>query len=99
MTRETMMLPAKTQRLFAHYGEIERLLEQYPEFVIGRILEEGDSEDLRWLFGCVGPSEIRAWLETRGARQLSHRSCCFWSLVVGRSNPGPPKLTGQVWPL
>ena len=42
-------LPEGSQRLFAHYGEPESLAETASGLVMARLMEEGDSNDLRWL--------------------------------------------------
>jgi hypothetical protein len=83
-------------------------------FVIARLLEDGDSADLRWLIGAAGEPALAAWLERHGARQLSRRSLAFWQLALGRrarpaaAAPGPgippmapiPELPRKaLWPL
>ncbi len=52
------------------------------DFVIGRLLEDGDRDDLRWLAASTGREKLADWLRRRGERQLSSRSRAFWSLVL-----------------
>lgn len=66
-------------------------------FVIGRVLEEGDREDLHWLSEQVEEPRLRKWLAERGSRQLSRRSRAFWSLLLSTSDSGLPE--NPLWPL
>jgi hypothetical protein len=92
-------LPDRTRHLFADYPDPDGLTELYPEFVIGRILEEGDSADLEWLFRRFEESEIVGWLDKYGSRQLSRRSRSFWSLVLEHPIDRPPPINVELWPL
>jgi hypothetical protein len=56
-------LPRVTQRLFGSYSNSERLAAESADFVIGRVLEEGVSDDLRWLFCRFPEAQIVDWLE------------------------------------
>ena len=84
-------LPPSSRRLFAHYPTHRLVLEDAAEFVIGRLLEEGDTADLRWLAGSVGEAHLARWLRRRGGRHLSRRSRAFWEVVLRCqvSEPGP----------
>ncbi len=79
-------LPADTARLFAHYDG--PFLSEHDPFLIGRLLEDGDSQDLAWLFRDVGAAAVRSWFRRWGGRQLSPRSRAFWAVVLGMP-PGP----------
>lgn len=96
---ESQHLPARTRRLFAHYEEPEGFAHQAPAFIIGRILEEGDSADLEWLFEQFSDYDLRSWLIQRGSRQLTRRSRLFWQMVFDCAIPDPPPLSEQLWPL
>lgn len=89
-----MELPPETRRLFPGYDPDPGL-----PFVIARLLEDGDEADLRWLTGNVPESELAAWLESRGARQLSLRSRAFWEAVLGRRAGGEVPIRRDLWPL
>lgn len=89
-----MDIPPETRRLFPGYDSTPGL-----PFLIARLLEDGDGADLRWLCRNVPESELAAWLESRGGRQLSTRSRAFWELVLDRE-PGPePAARKDLWPL
>ncbi len=92
-------LPARTRRLFDHYVDPNGLVERFPEFFIGRLLEEGNSDDLEWLFLRFEESPIISWLDKYGSRQLSRRSRLFWSLVLDRPVDRTPPINGELWPL
>ncbi len=78
-----MRLPAATLRLFPHTEGADREPAEHPDFVIGRLLEEGDGDDLRWLTATFGEDELVSWLGQRGQRQLSIRSFAFWTTLLG----------------
>jgi hypothetical protein len=75
------MVPAATLRLFDGYAPEDLPLNQ--DFVIERLLESGDRDDLRALTSAVDEQRLGDWLERRGARRLSSRSRRFWQLVLG----------------
>lgn len=92
-------LPTSSHRLFAHYPDPHRLPDIAPEFVIARLFEEGDSRDLRWLIRRYPEERLAAWLQRKGARQLSHRSRSFWEIVLNRTASSPAARRGALWPL
>ena len=89
-----MSLPSSTRRLFP-----DRVGAPVPSETIGRLLEEGDTSDLRWLVERYGEAELAAWLERFGGRLLSRRSRSFWREVLGTSTSDPSPLTTEIWPL
>ncbi len=91
-----MDLPEETRRLFPGYSEAE--LEASP-FLIGRLLEDGDSHDLAWLCRIFPEAELALWLEARGGRQLSVRSRLFWEVVLGREAGEGAPSGRALWPL
>lgn len=89
-----MEIPPETRRLFPGYDSNPGL-----PFVIARLLEDGDAADLRWLTRNVSESDLAAWLESRGGRQLSVRSRSFWEVVLGRPAGGEAAIRKDLWPL
>ena len=83
MTPSQSPLPAETLRLFDGYDAHQLSAVEARDFVIGRLLEEGDSADLVWLGSQVDRAGLRQWMEQRGERQLSRRSRLFWQRVFG----------------
>ena len=87
--------PEGTARLFPHgvpLGEAHR------GHLVGKLLEEGDGADLRWLSEQIGEGEMRAWLRREGGRVLSHRSRVFWERVLGAEAGGGTPAAGDLWP-
>lgn len=92
-------LPPAVARRFPDH-EPEALREPaHRAFLVGRLLEEGDADELRWLFGAVGREAVAAWLAAHGGGALSRRSRAFWSLVLGVGVPPPRPLARELWPL
>lgn len=92
-----MTIPAAAARHFAH-EELESLRPPSGRgLLIGRLLEDGDGEDLRGLFSEFPEPEIAAWLARRGARKLSRRSRAFWTHVLG--TPVGEPAGAALWPL
>ncbi len=79
-----MPYPAQTPRLFPLHsvGVLPGPAEPVSDFVIGRVLEEGEEADLRWLTQRVSEARLGEWLEQRGKRQLSRRSYLFWQRLL-----------------
>ena len=94
-------LPAPTDRLLANYdtGEVE--VREHKEFVIGRLFEEGDTRDLRWLTETFSEGELSDWLRNYGSRRLSKRSLAFWATVLGKLDAltARPAEIEDLWPL
>jgi hypothetical protein len=67
--------------------------------VIGRLLEDGDGADLRWLFANVPEETAAAWLRERGGRQLSARGRAFWEVVLGVPAGPAAEAARELWPL
>lgn len=91
------MLSGDARRLFDGFDAPE--LESHEDFVVGRLLEYGDSNDLRHLAESVPEGRWRAWFERDGGLELSDRSRAFWSLLLGAEAPEPPALRREIWPL
>ena len=86
-----MDVKCAAKRLFDGYElEIVEGMERYEAFVVGRLLEEGGSDDLRQLAEIVPESRWRSWLESEGGLGLSDRSRVFWSLLLDAAAPKPP---------
>jgi hypothetical protein len=94
-------LPASTVRLLAHYNTGELELPEHRVFLIGRIFEEGDTEDLRWLTANICEEDLLGWLRSYGCRQLSKRSLAFWAAVLGDGGITDKRPTEieELWPL
>lgn len=63
-------------------------VDHHQEFILGRLLEEGDPRALRWLFRSYSRDQIFDFLSKRGTELLSKRSWHFWTLQLGRGLQG-----------
>jgi hypothetical protein len=87
--------PRSAARLWPHY---DLTVESAPPaFLFARLLEDGESGELRWLFASRGERAARDWLTRRGGRALSRRSLAFWALVL--DVPPQASATHDLWPL
>jgi hypothetical protein len=88
--------PTGTARLFPHQTTGVPLEQDSRAFLIARLLEEGETDDLRWLNSVVTAAELADWVRSRGPRQLSERSLRFWALMLGAEvDDGPGDA---LWP-
>ena len=92
-----MEIPQETRRLFPGYTDAD-LAAGLP-FLIARLLEDGDEADLRWLTRNVPETDLAAWLEQRGGRQLSIRSRACWEAVRDRPAGGEVPISKALRPL
>ena len=90
-------IPAGATRLFPHHDESALARREYLPFLIGSLLENGDSSDLRWLVDRCGERPIAGWVKTRAERQLSARSRAFWTVVLDLETT--PVDEDPLWPL
>ncbi len=92
-----MQLPDATLRLFHSYRPEDLVDAAGRDLLIGRLLEEGDRRDLRWLTAEIDGAELARWLEARGVRQLSRRSLAFWSRLFDTTPED--SADDALWPL
>ncbi|MEP7011225.1 MAG: hypothetical protein ABJC13_12955 [Acidobacteriota bacterium] len=92
-----------SERLFPDVAREDLNLDSFPagsrSLVIARLLEDGDRNDLAWLFGVLPESEIAAWLGALGGRKLSRRSAAYWQTVLGVAAGKPAAGRADLWPL
>ncbi len=93
-----MQIPPSTLRLFHGYSAESLVEERYRPFLIERLLEEGDSNDLQWLCTSLPESELRECLRARSGRSLSKRNLAFWRLALGLGVTGA-RPGEELWPL
>jgi hypothetical protein len=106
-------VPAATLRhFFGHEAQVAELSRRAAEdaagdpswgHVVGRLLEDGDGADLRWLFAARGEAAVRDWLELHGRRALSRRSRIYWHRLLAvdgvDSRDTAPATARALWPL
>jgi hypothetical protein len=97
-------LPAATLRLFDGYAPVDLVAPEHRSFLIERLLEAGDSADLRFLVAAVGEGALAAYVAQWGDRRLTARSRVFWRLLLGVQAAGEGEAAaaspgGELWPL
>jgi hypothetical protein len=73
-------------------------------YVMTRLLEDGDREDLAWLCRQLPASALAAWVERHGARRLSRRSLAYWAVTLDRPDLLPERQPAlerrrELWPV
>ena len=105
-------LPEAARRLFGDPAELGAAPRDAPvldgaapdPYVMARLLEDGDREDLAWLCRQFPASALAAWVERHGARRLSRRSLSFWAVTLDRPDLLPERQPAlerrrELWPL
>jgi hypothetical protein len=85
------------RRLFAAEEEATLLAVPPAPRVIARLLEDGDSADLRALLASMPLRDLRIWVDRHGARQLSRRSLAFWQVLLALPGAATPAPRNPYW--
>lgn len=72
--------------------------ERHRGWFIERLLEDGDSNDLRWLFRTVPQPAIADWLRRYAGRRLSRRSRALWCTLLKIETTPERPISEQLWP-
>ena len=99
MSPKLESLPLPIRRLFPHHDLSLVVAPESRSFLIAKLLEEGDREDLRWLIDRVGEEKLKVWLEKKGGRALSRRSRLFWQWVLAGEAGAKAEVREALWPL
>jgi hypothetical protein len=86
------------RRLFPEIQHTTLADREAEDYVVIRLLGEGDSRDLRSLVSTCPEETIRRVFLHR-SRQLSRRDRAFWSLLLAVAPPIDNPLAIEVWPL
>jgi len=92
-------IPACVRARFPGVDETTLGAATHRDFLVARLLEEGDGDELAWLVRSVGLDAVADVVTRRGGRQLSRRSRVFWRRVLGVEPSAPHPLARELWPL
>jgi len=53
------------------------------KYILGRVLEYGTLESVRWAMDTYGPERLCEFVRTRGLQVLSRKTVSYWSLRLG----------------
>ena len=76
-------LPRRLQPFFWDRDFRNLSMNSDTDFIVGRLLAEGDWDSVRWLRRSVGSKVLRDWFNRHSGAGLSPRSLRFWELVLG----------------
>jgi hypothetical protein len=96
-------LPIEAQRFFWDTDSTQLDVDEYPDYVLERLLEYGDLPSVRWMLQRFPREEIIAVLQS--SRRLSSLSANFWALYFGLDRDKIPCLSkpslrepDAIWP-
>jgi hypothetical protein len=78
-----MNIPASLAPFFQEYYLEQLDIEHAADTIIGRVLQFGNRQEIRWLFSVYSPQQISAWVTAWGSEALPEPHRTFWSLVLG----------------
>ena len=94
-----MKVSAAARRLLPEVSDLALTEPAHEAFLIARLLQAGDSADLRDLFAQHPESRVCQVFEQRGSRQIDRRSRAFWSLVLATDPPSDEAAMEDLWTL
>ncbi len=86
-SNESERLPAFLKKLFWQYDFGQLRWPTHCDVIIRQVLTEGDRESINWLRERESDDELRKWIISRRARQLSLRDLRFWQFMLDISEP------------
>jgi hypothetical protein len=92
-------IPASVRARFPGVDEATLGAPEHRDYVVVRLLEDGDGDELAWLVRAAGRAALADVVARRGGRQLSRRSRVFWQRVLGVSASAGHPLAHELWPL
>jgi hypothetical protein len=75
-------LPEQLRRLFWEPDFEKVSFVDHYDFVVGRILVEGDWNSIQWLRKQVGDDALHDWIVRHEGRGLSRQQLRFWELIL-----------------
>ena len=79
-------IPRKVRWVFWDVAPGALDLDRHRDYILGRVLEKGGIEEVRWVIAAYGMSEIHRFLRDRGSPELSRRTTQFWRAVLRAEN-------------
>lgn len=84
----TQGLPKRLRVFFWDVSFSSLSSREHRDFILGRLLELGDREAIRWVFRTYPRPALVAFLKGRGTDVLSRRNWHFWSSQLGIDRKG-----------
>ncbi len=76
-------VPREFHNLFWEVDAEKLNTEEYPEYIMERILDYGTLEGVRWLRRTLGDTEIKRFItSSKGRRRLATRTLNFWQIIL-----------------
>ncbi len=81
-SEETVELPELLGRYFWDYAPGRLTWPDSRQTIIGRLLEKGGFDSVRWLRRHVGDQEIREFIIARRGRGIDPKRLRYWELIL-----------------
>lgn len=75
-------VPKKFHDVFWEVDASKLDTDEYPEYIMERILEYGTLEGVRWLREVLGDGRIKEYIKGAGRRRLSTLTLNFWQKIL-----------------
>ncbi len=76
-------VPKEFHDVFWEINAEELDTDQYPEYIMERILEYGTLEGVNWVRRTLGDARIKRFIASnKGRRRLSTRTLNFWQIIL-----------------
>lgn len=82
-SEDTVELPELLGRYFWDYAPGRLTWPESRHTIIGRLLEKGGLDAVRWLRRHVGDQQIREFISARRGRGIDPKRLRYWELILG----------------
>ena len=85
ITDKDKAIPEKFHTLFWDYDPNSIDIDAHSDFIIGRIMEIGTWDSMKWLRKTFSKDQLLSYLENRGKQTLPPRELNYWLFITGMS--------------
>ena len=93
---KNIILPKPFHTLFWDYDPDSINIIAHRDFIMGRIMESGSWDSMKWLRKTYSKDQIYSFLINRGKRILPLRELNYWLYVIGLSSQKREELLREV---
>jgi hypothetical protein len=75
-------VPTSFHRFFWDHDASKLRWSKHRDFIINRLLSNGDTKAIRWVLEQTGAEALRDWIISGKGRDLSPRQLAWWQLIL-----------------